>query len=77
MSLFPSARVYTVSELTVEVKAHLEAEFSSILVEGEISNFTAAASGHLYFILKDICICYYANSILSLNLLTDLWHAFS
>jgi len=63
MTLFPSTRVYTVSELTVEVKDHLEAEFSGILVEGEISNFTAATSGHLYFVLKDKsaqlrCVCF-------------------
>jgi exonuclease VII large subunit len=38
MSLFPSARVYSVSELTAEVKDRLEGEFSGIMVEGEISN---------------------------------------
>lgn len=63
MTLFSSTKVYTVTELTVEVKDHLEAEFSGILVEGEISNFTAAGSGHLYFILKDKsaqlrCVCF-------------------
>ncbi len=63
MSLFPSARVYTVSELTVEVKELLEGDFSGIMVEGEISNFTAAGSGHLYFVLKDKsaqvrCVCF-------------------
>ena len=28
-------------------------EFPDVLVEGEISNFTAASSGHMYFVLKD------------------------
>lgn len=63
MTLFSSTRIYTVSELTVEVKDLLEAEFTGILVEGEISNFTAAGSGHLYFVLKDKsaqvrCVCF-------------------
>jgi exodeoxyribonuclease VII large subunit len=63
MTLFSSSRIYTVSELTVEVKDLLEAEFTGILVEGEISNFTAAGSGHLYFVLKDKsaqvrCVCF-------------------
>ena len=63
MNLFPSIRIYTVSGLTAEVKGHLEAEFSEILVEGEISNFTTAGSGHLYFVLKDKssqlkCVCF-------------------
>lgn len=63
MNLFPARKVYTVSELTAEVKACLEDEFVNILVEGEIANFTAAASGHLYFNLKDRgaqirCVCF-------------------
>ncbi len=63
MNLFPTRKIYTVSELTVEVKACLENEFVNILVEGEISNFTAAGSGHLYFNLKDKgaqirCVCF-------------------
>ncbi|MEW5978024.1 MAG: exodeoxyribonuclease VII large subunit [Acidobacteriota bacterium] len=55
MNLLPfmNQRVFTVSELTSEIKDRLESEFTDILVEGEISNFTAASSGHLYFVLKD------------------------
>jgi exodeoxyribonuclease VII large subunit len=51
--LFPVRKVYTVSEITAQIKNRLEAEFVDVTIEGEISNFTAAASGHLYFILKD------------------------
>jgi exodeoxyribonuclease VII large subunit len=63
MNLFPSPRIYTVSEITAEVKATLESEFAAVFVEGEISNFTAATSGHLYFVLKDRgaqikCVCF-------------------
>ncbi len=45
--------VYTPSELNREVKLHLEAGFPQILLEGEVSNLSRPASGHLYFSLKD------------------------
>ena len=43
----------TVTELTSAVRSALEARFSSVWVEGEISNFKAHSSGHWYFTLKD------------------------
>ena len=46
-------RVYTVSEITREIKLTLEEEFSILWIEGEISNFKKHSSGHLYFSLKD------------------------
>ncbi|MBI5397730.1 MAG: exodeoxyribonuclease VII large subunit, partial [Verrucomicrobia bacterium] len=46
-------KVYTVSELTGEIRGVLEAEIGEVWVEGEISNFRAQASGHMYFTLKD------------------------
>ncbi|MEF3192451.1 MAG: exodeoxyribonuclease VII large subunit [Campylobacterales bacterium] len=46
-------RPLTVSELNAQIKAWLEATFSSVVIEGEISNFTAHTSGHWYFSLKD------------------------
>ena len=45
--------VYTPSELNREVRMHLEAGFSRICLEAEISNLARPASGHLYFSLKD------------------------
>ncbi len=55
MEPFPriSTEVYSVSRLTQAIKAHLESGFSSLWVEGEISNFRVPASGHFYFTLKD------------------------
>lgn len=50
-------RVYTVGELTREVKAILEARFPGLLVEGELSNLRKPSSGHLYFTLKDEDAC--------------------
>jgi len=43
----------TVSELTELIRSRLEEHFSSVTVEGELSNCRPASSGHLYFSLKD------------------------
>ncbi len=43
----------SVSELTARIKQTLERQFAGVTVEGEISNWRAAASGHVYFTLKD------------------------
>lgn len=45
--------VYTVSRLTREIQELIEDRFDFIWVEGEISNFSAPASGHYYMSLKD------------------------
>ena len=50
-------RVYSVSELTRELKAILEGRFPSVLVKGEVSNLRTPSSGHLYFTLKDADAC--------------------
>ena len=46
-------QVYTVSQLTSEIKGQLESHFSEILVEGEISGLRNTSGKHLYFSLKD------------------------
>ena len=46
-------RIYTVSELTDDIKILLENTFPEVWVEGEISNFSQSQSGHIYFSLKD------------------------
>jgi len=46
-------RPQTVSELNSEIKVALESGFSNVWVEGEISGFMAASSGHWYFKLTD------------------------
>ena len=46
-------RVLTPSQLNREAAEHLRHLFGMIWLEGEISNFTAARSGHWYFTLKD------------------------
>jgi exodeoxyribonuclease VII large subunit len=46
-------RVWIVRDLVAAVRTNVEREYSDIWVEGEISNFRAHDSGHLYFTLKD------------------------
>ena len=44
---------YSVSSLTAELKAMLEAKWTRIYVEAEISGWRLYPSGHAYFTLKD------------------------
>jgi len=45
--------VYTVSELNRSARERLESDFGEIWLKGEVSEMKRAASGHLYFTLKD------------------------
>jgi exodeoxyribonuclease VII large subunit len=54
---------FTVSEISLAIKRVVEDGFSYIKVKGEISGLKAAASGHIYFSLKDSnavlnCVCW-------------------
>jgi len=49
----PDREVFSVSRLNREAKALLEGSFPLLWVEGELSNLSRPASGHLYFTLKD------------------------
>jgi exodeoxyribonuclease VII large subunit len=46
-------KIYSVSEITVNIKRLIESKFPSVIVEGEISNYKRQSSGHIYFTLKD------------------------
>jgi len=46
-------RIWTVRDLIASVRTRLEREYTDVWIEGEISNFRAHGSGHLYFTLKD------------------------
>ena len=45
--------IYSITEITREVKQTLESAFPPIWIEGEISNFKKHTSGHMYLVLKD------------------------
>lgn len=49
----PARKVYPVSELVGVVRTTVERSFSDIYVDGEVSNYRPASSGHIYFTLKD------------------------
>src|SRR3954467_6483145 len=48
-----TAKVFTVSELTRQIRGTLETKFGTVCVQGEISNYKLHPSGHQYFTLKD------------------------
>lgn len=49
----PERRVWKVSDLISAARTSLEQEYGDAWIEGEISNYRPAESGHLYFTLKD------------------------
>ena len=66
----------SVSELTAQVKRLLEKQVGQVWVSGEITNFRAQASGHMYFTLKDAnaqlsCVLFSRESVLHRDLLAD------
>ena len=48
-----SRRIWPVRELVGQVRELIEQEYGDVWVEGEISNYRPAPSGHVYFTLKD------------------------
>src|SRR5918996_5138192 len=53
LSSAPRRQVLAISELNELIKGTLESRLDALWVQGEISNFRVAPSGHLYFTLKD------------------------
>lgn len=49
----PGQRIWRVADLVSAVRTTVERGYTDVWVEGEISNFRPAQSGHLYFTLKD------------------------
>ncbi|HEU4521673.1 MAG TPA: exodeoxyribonuclease VII large subunit [Thermoanaerobaculia bacterium] len=48
----PEPRVFTVSDLIRQINTDLF-RYNDVSVEGEVSNYTRSAAGHLYFSIKD------------------------
>jgi len=49
----PTRRIWRVGDLVSAVRTTVERGYTDVWVEGEVSNFRPAESGHLYFTLKD------------------------
>lgn len=52
-AMTPPGRVWPVGSLLRAIADSLEARFNPVTVQGELSGFSRAASGHCYFSLKD------------------------
>jgi exodeoxyribonuclease VII large subunit len=53
MDIFTEKTILTVSRLTALLRGVLEENFEQVWVQGEVSNLSVPASGHMYFTLKD------------------------
>jgi exodeoxyribonuclease VII large subunit len=77
--LFPpeaTRKVLTVSELTTQVKRLLENQVGAVWVTGEVTNFRAQSSGHMYFAIKDAssqvsCVLFRGEPLPNRNVLQD------
>jgi len=49
----PPRKIYAVRELIAAVRTQVERAYADVYIEGEISNYRPADSGHIYFTLKD------------------------
>jgi exodeoxyribonuclease VII large subunit len=63
LSFVPDRRIWSLRDLSDEIRAALDRGFSNIWVSGEISGTKLVPSGHCYFILKDAdaqikCVCW-------------------
>jgi exodeoxyribonuclease VII large subunit len=68
LNLAPERKIWSVSELTARIGNILAVNFVNLWVEGEVSNYRPAQSGHLYFTLKDEqaqirCVCFRAQAL--------------
>ena len=77
--LFPvgqTRRVFSVSELTTQIRRLLEKELGPVRVTGEITNLRTQSSGHIYFTLKDAgaqlsCVLFRGETQVERSLLQD------
>jgi len=77
--LFPkeaTRRVFSVSELTADIRRALERSLGQLWVGGEITNCRGQSSGHVYFTLKDSgaqisCVLFRSDSVANRQALQD------
>ena len=77
--LFPAEatrKVYSVGELTEQIRRLLEKQIGQVWVSGEVTNFRAQSSGHIYFTLKDAgaqiaCVLFRAETVPHRELISD------
>src|ERR1041385_7175698 len=77
--LFPTEqlrKIYSVGELTEQIRRLLEKQIGSVWVGGEVTNFREQSSGHIYFTLKDAdaqiaCVLFRGETVPHRELITD------
>jgi exodeoxyribonuclease VII large subunit len=77
--LFPveeTRKVFSVAELTEQIRRLLEKQIGQIWVSGEVTNFRAQSSGHIYFTLKDAsaqvaCVLFRGEDVPRRELISD------
>lgn len=77
--LFPTEtlrRVFSVTELTVEVRRLLEKQIGEVWVSGEVTNLRIQSSGHIYFSIKDAgaqlgCVLFRGDPVANRDVLQD------
>lgn len=72
----PARKVWSVAELTSQIKRLLETQLGQVWVTGEITNLRLQSSGHIYFTLKDAaaqlnCVLFRGESKVARSLLQD------
>src|SRR5580658_10372516 len=77
--LFPveaTRKVFSVGELTEQIRRLLEKQIGQVWVSGEVTNFRAQSSGHIYFTLKDAdaqiaCVLFRAENVPHREFISD------
>ena len=77
--LFPTEqlrKIYSVGELTEQIRRLLEKQIGSVWVGGEVTNFREQSSGHIYFTLKDAnaqiaCVLFRGETVPHRELIAD------
>src|ERR1700677_1611240 len=77
--LFPieeTRKVVSVAELTEQIRRLLEKQIGQVWGSGEVTNFRAQSSGHIYFTLKDAnaqiaCVLFRGEDIPHRELISD------
>ena len=71
-----SPQIWTVTEITREIRSLLEGKWGTICISGEITNLRRQSSGHIYFSIKDArsqlsCVLFRGDARRSKHLLED------
>ena len=77
--LFPTEatrKIFSVAEVTEQIRSLLEKQIGSVWVSGEITNLRVQSSGHVYFTLKDVaaqlsCVLFRGSALGQRDLLAD------